>query len=122
MVRKVTVASVKSLFGVEWCKPSLVDSFSNKGLLLNGDSPIIMCLCHFVGTHSWNRKFWNDTRALDGDQITWVVDMVSSFGVLSDIVFIDLVLFSNPNLFPVNRGFDWHEHVSAKDQLSWGEA
>ena len=121
-MKKVTVASVKSLFGVEWCKTPLVDSFSNKGLLLDGDSPIIVCLCNFVGTHSWNRKLRNNAWSLDCNQITLCIVMGSSFGVLSDIVFVDLVLFSNPNLFPINWSFNWHKYISAKDELSLGKA
>ena len=113
---------MKSLLGVERSDTPLVNSFSNKGLLLNSNSPIIMCSSNFVRTHSWNRQFGNDARSLDGNQITWFVLVWSSFGVLSDIVFVDLVLFSNPNLFPINWSFNWHKHISAKDELSWGEA
>ena len=110
---------MKSLLGVEWSDTPLVNSFSNKGLLLDSNSPIIVCLSIFVGTHSWNRQFRNNARSLDGNQITLCIVMGSSFGVLSDIVFVDLVLFTNPNVFPVNWSFNWHEHVPAKDQLSW---
>ena len=119
---KVTVASVKSLFGVEWGKLPLVDAFSHKGLLLGGNSPIVMCHCNFVRSHSWNRKFGNNARSLDGNQITWFVLVWSSFGVLFGVVLVDLILFANKNLFPINWSFNGHEHVSTKDKLSWGES
>ena len=112
-MKKVTVASVKSLFGVEWSYTPLVDSFSDKGLLLDSDSPIIVCLSNFVGTHY--RQLGDNAGSLDSNQITLCIVMGSSFGVLSDIVFVDLVLFSNPNLFPINLSFNWHKHVSAKN-------
>ena len=78
---------MKSLLGVEWSDTPLVNSFSNKGLLLDGDSPIIMCSSNFVRTHSWDRQFRNNARSLDSNQVTLCIVMGSSFGVLSDIVF-----------------------------------
>ena len=78
---------MKSLLGVEWSDTPLVNSFSNKGLLLDSNSPIIVCLSNFVGTHSWNRQFGDNAGSLDGNQVTLCIVMGSSFGVLSDIVF-----------------------------------
>ena len=115
---KVTVASVKLLLGVEWSDTPLVNLFGNKGLLLDSDSPIIVCLSNFVGTHSWNRQLGDNAGSLDSNQITLCIVMGSSFGVLSSVVFVDLILFANPNLFPINCCFNWHKNVSAKDQLS----
>ena len=97
---------MKSLLGVEWSDTSLVDAFSNKGLLLDGNSPNIMCLCNFVGTHSWNRQFRNDAWALDGDEVTLRIVIGSSLGILSGVVFVDFILFANSDLFPINWSFN----------------
>ena len=78
----------KSLLAVEGPNSPLVNPFSNKGLFLNGYSPIIMCLYDFEGTHSGYRQFGNDSRSSDCYHVTWRVVVESPLGVLSDIAFV----------------------------------
>ena len=121
-VGKITVTSVKSLLTVERPDSPLVYSFSNKGLFLNGHSPIIMCLYDFEGTHSGYRQLGNNPWSCDGYHVAWCVVMRRSFGILSDVALVDTSLFSDTNLLPINSCFNRHEHVSSEYQLSWGEA
>ena len=93
----------------------MVYSVSNKGLFLNGYSPIIMCLYDFEGTHSGYRQLGNDSWSHDSYHVTWCIVMRSSLGILSDVALVDPVLFVGVDFVPVDVGVNWHEHVSAKD-------
>ena len=105
--------------------PSDIDVVSDKGCLLDSNSPIFINLHHTVLPLLRKWELWNNSTSFQGPQVPRslgpqvprFLNMRDSFVVFEFVPFVDTTLFLLFDSIPVHLEVHRHEHVSAEHQL-----
>ena len=94
-----------------------VNPVSYKGSSFYSYSSIVMGLEYLVRSLPGEGEFWNNALSLQGDIVSFLIDMGDPLLVLPDVALVDALLLPSLDDFPVHWKVHWHKRVPSKHQL-----